>query len=98
MARFGGGFGPQYEDRRRWDPASLSYRLYTYDGIRVRVHLVLVLYLLFTLLDGLGPFFWRHLWVDIVLFGSVLLHEYGHCYGSRWQGGRAEDILMWCRT
>jgi Zn-dependent protease len=30
-----------------------------------------------------------------ILFVSVLLHEFGHIFGSRIMGGRGEDILMW---
>ena len=30
-----------------------------------------------------------------ILFVSVLLHEFGHCFGARIMGGRGEEILMW---
>ena len=30
-----------------------------------------------------------------ILFNSVLLHEFGHCFAARWVGGHADDILMW---
>jgi len=30
-----------------------------------------------------------------ILFGSVLLHEFGHCFGARWVGGEADEIMMW---
>jgi Zn-dependent protease len=31
----------------------------------------------------------------VVLFGSVLLHEFGHCFGARYMGGEAREILIW---
>jgi Zn-dependent protease len=30
-----------------------------------------------------------------ILFGLVLLHEFGHCFGARAVGGNAEQIIMW---
>jgi Zn-dependent protease len=29
------------------------------------------------------------------VFGSILLHEYGHCFAARAVGGRADEILLW---
>jgi stage IV sporulation protein FB len=31
----------------------------------------------------------------VLLFGIVLLHEFGHCYGARRVGGEADEILLW---
>lgn len=30
-----------------------------------------------------------------LLFGSILLHELGHAFAARREGGRADDILLW---
>ena len=30
-----------------------------------------------------------------ILFGIVLVHEFGHCFAARSVGGEANDILMW---
>ncbi|MCX7014037.1 MAG: site-2 protease family protein, partial [Candidatus Sumerlaeota bacterium] len=30
-----------------------------------------------------------------VIFGSVLAHELGHCWGARRMGGEAEEIILW---
>ncbi len=40
------------------------------------------------------------LWIDLailfaLLFVSVLLHEFGHCFGARLVHGDAHEILMW---
>src|SRR3954471_22938607 len=39
-------------------------------------------------------------WVDAavligLLFVSVLLHEFGHCFGARAVDGDAQEILLW---
>jgi Zn-dependent protease len=39
-------------------------------------------------------------WVDacvfmLLLFVSVLLHEYGHCFAARGVGGEANEVLLW---
>src|SRR3954447_2630222 len=63
-----------------------SLPLFTAFGIRVRMHVSLLLVLVFTLLSagsehGMG---WRNaLMFDVVIFGVVLLHEFGHCFAAR---------------
>jgi Zn-dependent protease len=39
-------------------------------------------------------------WLDatvlmLLLFGSVLLHELGHCFAARGVGGEAHEVLLW---
>jgi Zn-dependent protease len=39
-------------------------------------------------------------WVDMLMilgliFISVLLHEFGHCFGARWVDGDANEVLLW---
>jgi stage IV sporulation protein FB len=39
-------------------------------------------------------------WIDasifmLLLFVSVLLHEFGHCFAARMVGGDAQEVLMW---
>lgn len=63
-------------------------------GIRVRVHVLFILFVLFELLSArFGVLYHAH--AMFVLFGSVFLHELGHCFAARRVGGRADDILMW---
>jgi len=33
-------------------------------------------------------------WSDGHPFGIVLLHEFGHCFASRWVGGERDEIMM----
>lgn len=60
-------------------------------GIRIRVHFLFVIWIIFELIRG-GfsdlPFL-------AMLFGIVLVHEFGHCFGARSVGGYAHDIMMW---
>jgi Zn-dependent protease len=75
-----------------------SVPLFTVWGVRVRMHATMVLFIGFELLfsggpNGLGPY--NALVAMTILFGSVLLHEFGHIFGARVMGGRGEDILMW---
>jgi Zn-dependent protease len=35
------------------------------------------------------------LFTVVMLFGVILLHEYGHCFGGRAVGGEATQILIW---
>lgn len=73
-----------------------SVPLFTAFGIRVRAHASLILYAILVLLLGLGAgFSWQDRVQNVtLLFGIVLLHEFGHCFTARWVGGHAEDILM----
>lgn len=75
-------------------------------GIEVRLHLVLIVWLAFDFLralnayagnDGFGlpGLLLAGVWWPLALFGSVFLHELGHCYGAWIVGGRARSILLW---
>jgi len=82
------------------DPMAWSLRLFRAFGIQVRVHLFffLVTFGLFgrTLYEGgyVAPID-IFLFTVVLLFGIILLHEFGHCFGGRSVGGEAEEILIW---
>ena len=69
-------------------------------GIRIKLHWLLLLFWAFRLDD-----YWRGpdkstgitLWLIFVglVFLSILLHELGHCFAARSQGGHAEEVLLW---
>jgi Zn-dependent protease len=85
-----------YGQSRWWDSESLSFILGWVAGIRVRIHLYFVIMIAFELLRAFdGRFFGYALFFVAVGFFSVLLHEFGHCFGCRYVGGTADDILMW---
>ena len=93
-----GGVGPQDGFGRAlgW---VLNGRVPLYEalGIRVALHSTFVIFVALELLLN-----WRaglelgdKVAYLTMLFGIVLLHEYGHCLMARRVGGSAEDILMW---
>lgn len=76
-------------------------------GISIALHPILIIFMVFDLLrvlanargqigspDFLVGSYLVVSWTAIVL-GSVLLHEFGHCYGARLVGGHADHILLW---
>src|SRR5262245_16079929 len=73
-----------------------------FSGILVRIHWTLLLYWLWQL-DGnlrlfhdyrtIGLTFWAI--STVLMFLSILLHEFGHCFAARRVGGDADEILMW---
>jgi len=74
-----------------------SVSLGTWFGIRVRAHASLIILIALTLmLDwSQGYHLPSRITSMIVLFGLVLLHEFGHCTAARLVGGDAREILMW---
>jgi Zn-dependent protease len=73
-----------------------SVPLFTIFGIRVRAHASLVVLIALVLLFGLGQGTGVQDRVTsmTILFGIILLHEFGHCFAARWTGGSAEEIMM----
>ena len=75
-----------------------SVPLFTLFGVRVRMHASMILFIAFELMFSGGPTgigAKSALTSMAILFISVLLHEFGHIFGSRIMGGRGNDILMW---
>ncbi len=71
-----------------------SFPLFSAFGIKVRVHWVFVAMMVWWLYPfksgwSITAAFWG------VVFGSVLLHEFGHALACRSVGGRADRILLW---
>jgi len=98
----GGGFrGALRRMFTEGDFFSWSFHLFTLFGIRVRIHLLFVLFIAFELIASLiradaGVLGFKYtLLVVSALWLTVLLHEFGHCFACRWVGGEADDILMW---
>lgn len=66
--------------------------------INVRVHASLVVLIVLNMLlaetrYGIGV--GNALASSAILFGIILLHEFGHCLAARKVGGDAEEILLW---
>ncbi|MGD8450282.1 MAG: site-2 protease family protein [Phycisphaerae bacterium] len=71
-----------------------SFRVGSLFGINIRVHMLFLLYIAFRLIQAQSYFTVQAAFLAM-LFGIVLLHEFGHCLGARSVGGDARDILMW---
>lgn len=63
-------------------------------GIRIRLHFLFILYIVFELLKSPYGLAFEAQYL-FVLFGSVFLHELGHCFAARHVGGRADEVLLW---
>jgi Zn-dependent protease len=83
------------------DPMSWAIPLFRAFGIPVKVHLFFFIITLGFFLRQVtleGNIVW---WGDVLLFtvvllfGIVLVHEFGHCFGGRWVGGEANEVLIW---
>jgi len=75
-----------------------SVPLFTAFGIRVRMHASLLTLIALELLLsetrwGMGVT--TAMTFGVLLFGIILLHEFGHCFAARKVGGEANEILMW---
>jgi Zn-dependent protease len=88
------------------DPMSWSFPIGRLFGTTIRVHFLFPVFVLVLLGQTAlkkppsGVPFPDGRWIDALLisgmlFVSVLLHEFGHCFAARSVGGSAEEILMW---
>jgi Zn-dependent protease len=84
------------------DPMSWSIPFFRAFGIQVKVHIFFFVITLGLFLRELTLLQYDDVWwldkfllTVVVLFGSVLLHEFGHCFGARYVGGDAREILIW---
>jgi Zn-dependent protease len=83
------------------DPMNWALPFFRAFGILVKVHIfffVVTFELFYRQLQAAKGVIW---WLDIflltvvVLFGVILLHEFGHCFGARYVDGDAKEILIW---
>jgi stage IV sporulation protein FB len=72
-------------------------------GISVRVHVLLPLVaagLILRVVFQKNPELPPGTWIDMsmllgLMFFSILLHEFGHCYAGRLMDGEANEVLLW---
>lgn len=80
------------------NPLAWGFTLFTFKGIRVKIHLIFIVYLLSELIFTLPGnqegfvFVWPRLVAMLVL---VLVHEFAHCIVCRRIGGQANEIMLW---
>ncbi len=83
------------------DVLSWSFPTIPIFGIMVRIHLILPIF--FVGMVGRAAFGKDQIagsWQDAamlmgLLFFSVLLHEFGHCFAARYMDGEADEVLLW---
>jgi Zn-dependent protease len=82
------------------DPMSWALPVFRAFGIPVKVHIfffVVTFGFFFRELSTLKEVWWVDLFLltVVVVFGVVLLHEFGHCFGARYVEGDAKEVLIW---
>jgi Zn-dependent protease len=83
------------------DPMNWAVRVFTAYGIPVKIHLFFFLFTLGMFLrqvtEKAAPVTTLDifLFTIVVLFGIILVHEFGHCFAARFVGGEANEILIW---
>jgi Zn-dependent protease len=82
------------------DPLAWSIPLGRLFGITIRVHWLFPVVAIGLILRAASKEAVAGTWIDVamilgLLFGSVLLHEFGHCFGARRVNGDASEILIW---
>jgi len=85
-----------------FDPFGWGLYLFDVSRIRVRVHWLLLLFWFVELSNAIqrepeerSARVLGWLLYVVLGFGSILLHELGHCFAARRMGGYADDILLW---
>ena len=84
------------------NPMNWSFGAGSLFGIRIRLHILFIIGAVIVLTENLGGEEGRGgggLSDGVIslglLFLIVLLHEFGHCFGARYMGGEADEILLW---
>ena len=83
------------------DVLSWSFPTVQLFGIMIRVHIVLPMVLLGLIgRVAVGKEYHPGTWQDAamlmaLMFLSILLHEFGHCFAARAMDGEADEVLLW---
>ncbi|MCH7839079.1 MAG: hypothetical protein IID38_02430 [Planctomycetes bacterium] len=95
-----------YNERPLDNPINWSFRVGRLFDIDIRVHIAFVICAVVLIAmemsasdseasAPLGGVLVRALGTYAILFAVVLLHELGHCFGARYCGGEADEVLLW---
>src|SRR5437762_2318190 len=83
------------------DPFSYSLPIGRLFGITIRIHLLFFIFVLAMWLKAATDPKWppgagsAMLALLTLVFFSVLLHEFGHCFAARYVDGDAREVLLW---
>src|SRR5260370_26586841 len=93
------------------DVLSWSFPIGQLFGIVIKVHLILPLFMIGMIgRAGMDKNAYPGTWLDAsivmgMIFVTVLLHEFGHCFAARYMDGESDEVLLWplgglafCRT
>ena len=72
-----------------------SFSLGTWFDVHIRVHSMLIVMMVANVLFAGRGGVQNAVTGSLILFGVILLHEFGHCIAARRVGGSAHDILLW---
>lgn len=77
--------------------ADWSLPLFRLRRIAVRAHWTLLLIIIYDVVTALrhGAPWWFAIAIVVALFGSILLHEFGHSLTARAVGGSSDRIVLW---
>jgi Zn-dependent protease len=77
---------------------NFSLKIARLFGIEVRLHWTLIVFgavlMLFPMPQALDESLWRF-GLLLMIYGSVLLHEFGHSFAARFCDGYSDRIVMW---
>jgi Zn-dependent protease len=78
------------------NPINWSFAIGRMFDIRIKLHLFFLIFAgLYIIQYAVEGQIFFGLGVTVILFSIVLLHEFGHCFGARYAGGEADEILLW---
>jgi Zn-dependent protease len=77
---------------------NFSLKIARLFGIEVRLHWTIIVFgavlMLFPLPQTLEQSFWRF-GLLLMIYGSVLLHEFGHSFAARFCDGASDRVVLW---
>src|ERR1043166_9400961 len=81
------------------DPIHWAFAIGRLFGVAIRVHIALPLVMLMLILkattQGSGVSLGEAGLLMLLMFGSILFHEFGHCFAARAVDGDANEVLLW---
>ena len=83
------------------DPLTWAFPMFRAFGIPVKIHVFMLIFTFGMFLrqvtapGGSERVFEIFLLTGPVLFGLILLHEFGHCFAGRLMDGEAKEIILW---
>ncbi|MFH1746030.1 MAG: site-2 protease family protein [Planctomycetota bacterium] len=71
-----------------------SFKIGRLFDITINIHILFVFWIAYRLISDMKDWQFQFAFLGM-LFGIVLVHEFGHCFGARAVGGHADNIMLW---